>query len=77
MFISAGGIIGMTGSFGAAVAYAVAGLIVGSVMYCLCEMVTARPLTGALISYPHQFVDPALGFAVAVMYWWVFGSSSS
>jgi yeast amino acid transporter len=69
LFISAGGIIGTSGTVGAALSYAVAGLIVGSVVYCLSEMVAARPLTGALISYPHQFVEPALGFAVATVYW--------
>ena len=36
---------------------------------CLAELVSVRPVSGALIDYPHTFVDPALGFAVAVMYW--------
>ncbi|KAL6174168.1 hypothetical protein ACJQWK_00313 [Exserohilum turcicum] len=37
-------------------------------MYTLTEMVTCRPLTGALIDLPHTFLDPASGFAVAAMY---------
>ena len=49
--------------------YVYAGVIIISVMRCLAELVSVRPVSGALIDYPHTFVDPALGFAVAVMYW--------
>ncbi|KAI9751513.1 MAG: Cationic amino acid transporter 2 [Lichina confinis] len=37
-------------------------------MRSLAEMVSVRPVSGALIDYPHTFVDPALGFAVGVSY---------
>jgi len=70
LFISAGEIIAVSGSVGAIFSYLVAGLVVASTMYCLSEMVTARPLTGALITFPHHFVEPALGFAVATVYWY-------
>ena len=40
-------------------------------MRTLAELVSVRPLSGALIDYPHTFVDPALGFAVGIMYWLV------
>jgi Amino acid permease len=40
-------------------------------MRSLAEMVSVRPLSGALIDFPHTFVDPALGFAVGIMYWFV------
>jgi amino acid transporter len=32
-------------------------------------MVSVRPLSGALMDYPHTYVDEALGFAVGVTYW--------
>ncbi|KAF1995487.1 hypothetical protein P154DRAFT_580794 [Amniculicola lignicola CBS 123094] len=31
-------------------------------------MLACRPLTGALIDFPHRFLDPACGFAVAASY---------
>ena len=34
-------------------------------------MVSVRPLFSALMDYPHTFVDPALGFAVGMIYWFV------
>jgi yeast amino acid transporter len=72
MFISCGAIIGISGSVGGPLSYLVAGFIVGSVMYTISEMVACRPLTGALIDFPHTFVDPALGFAVCTVYLCVF-----
>lgn len=53
------------------IAFIGAGLIVIAVMRTFAEMVSVRPLSGALIDFPHTFVDPALGFAVGVMYWLV------
>lgn len=53
------------------ISFVVAGLIVIAVMRSLAEMVSVRPLSGALIDFPYTFVDPALGFAVGIMYWLV------
>lgn len=39
-------------------------------MRSLAEMVSVRPVAGALLDYPHNFVDEALGFAVGVTYWY-------
>ena len=68
MFISSGAIIGISGSVGGPLSYLVAGFIVGSVMYTISKMVACRPLTGALIDFPHTFCDPALGFGVCTVY---------
>jgi hypothetical protein len=38
-------------------------------MRSLAEMVSVRPVSGALMDYPSVFVDPALGFAVGCVYW--------
>lgn len=38
-------------------------------MRSLAGMASVRPVRGALMDYPHTFVDEALGFAVGVMYW--------
>jgi amino acid transporter len=40
-------------------------------MRSLAEMVSVRPISGALMNYPSVFVDPALGFAVGIAYWLV------
>ena len=68
IFITSGTLISTTGSLGAAVSYAIAGGIVACVLYTITEMVTCRPLTGALIDLPHTFLDPACGFTVAALY---------
>ena len=75
VFITSGALIATTGSLGAAISYVVAGGIVTCVMYTTTEMVTCRPLTGALIDLPHTFLDPASGFAIASVYGYVSSSS--
>ena len=71
MLITSGSIIGISGSVGGPLSYLLAGFLTACVMYTLTEMVAARPLNGALIDYPHRFVEPALGFAVCVCYLYV------
>ena len=40
-----------------------------SVMRSLAEMVSVRPVNGALMDYPDVFVDESLGFTVGIFYW--------
>ena len=61
----------MGGPAGALLAFIFAGLVIFSVMRSLAEMVSVRPVKGAIMDYPDVFVDEALGFAVGVMYWYV------
>ena len=69
LFVTSGELIGISGSAGCVIAFAFAGLIVTAVMRSLAEMVSVRPVSGALMDYPSVFVDPALGFAVGCVYW--------
>ncbi|KAL8732602.1 MAG: hypothetical protein Q9166_002575 [cf. Caloplaca sp. 2 TL-2023] len=69
IFKTSGEIIALGGPVGALLAYIFAGLVVFSVMRCLAEMVSVRPVTAPLIDFPHTFVDEALGFTVGIMYW--------
>ena len=71
LFVTAGELIPISGSAGCVIAYACAGVIVTAVMRSLAEMVSVRPISGALMHYPRVFVDPALGFAVGITYWLV------
>lgn len=47
----------MGGPVGALLAFLFASLIIFSVMRCLAEMVSVRPVQGALMSFPADFVD--------------------
>ena len=58
----------MGGPVGALIAFLFAGLIIFSVMRCLAEMASVRPVQGALMDFPSTFVDEALGYTVGVMY---------
>ncbi|KAL8810970.1 MAG: hypothetical protein Q9200_002160 [Gallowayella weberi] len=77
IFQTSGEIIALGGPVGTLLAFIFAGLVIFSVMRCLAEMVSVRPVTGPLIDFPHTFVDEALGFAVAIMYWLVHYKFSS
>lgn len=69
IYQTSGEIIALGGPVGALLAYIFAGLVIFSVMRCLAEMVSVRPVKGPLMDFPHTFVDEALGFAVGIMYW--------
>ncbi|KAL8825690.1 MAG: hypothetical protein Q9170_007697 [Blastenia crenularia] len=69
LFSTLGEIIALGGPVGALLAFVFAGLVIVSVMRCLAEMVSVRPVTAPLIDFPHTFVDEALGFSVGIMYW--------
>lgn len=70
MFQTSGQIIALGGPAGALIAFVFAGLVIVSVMRSLAEMVSVRPVKGAIMDYPDVFVDEALGFAVGVSYWY-------
>jgi amino acid permease len=72
LFIRTGSIIVLAGSLGSLLSYIVAGLMVTAVMLCLSEMVSIRSTPGAIFEYPQRYVDPALGFAVGIIYWYEF-----
>ena len=38
-------------------------------MRTLAEMVSIIPVKGAIVAYPGNFVDEALGFTVGITYW--------
>jgi yeast amino acid transporter len=54
---------------GCVLAFIFAGVIIIGVIKSLAKMVSVRPFSGALMNYPHTYVDEALGFAVGVTYW--------
>lgn len=76
LFSTSGEIIALGGPVGTLLAFVLASLVVFSVMRCLAEMVSVRPVTAPLIDFPHTFVDEALGFTVGFMYWSVHSQDS-
>ena len=68
LFSTSGQTIALGGPVGALLAFFFAGLVMVSVMRCLAEMVSVRPVKGAIMDYPGVFVDEALGFAVGLLY---------
>lgn len=69
LFLNAGEFLGLSGALGLILAYLFASLVVVAVMVCLAEMVSVRPVPGAIFEYPKLYVDPALGYAVGFIYW--------
>ncbi|KAL8704701.1 MAG: hypothetical protein Q9201_002163 [Fulgogasparrea decipioides] len=69
IFQTSSEIIALGGPVGALLAFIFAGLVIFSVMRCLAEMVSVRPVAAPLIDFPHTFVDESLGFTVGIMYW--------
>ncbi|KAH8597738.1 amino acid permease/ SLC12A domain-containing protein [Bisporella sp. PMI_857] len=68
IFVTSGELIGISGSVGCVISYICAAFIIIPVMRTIAELMAIRPTSGALMDYPHTFVDPALGFAVGVTY---------
>ena len=70
LFDSSGEVLAMGGPVGALIAFFLASLVIIAVMRCLAGMVSVRPVEGALMNFPAVFVEPALGVAVGVTYWY-------
>ena len=69
LFLSSGYTIHEAGPLGTILAYLVGAILVYAVMLCLGELSVAMPYTGAFHVYAKQFIGPATGFTVAVLYW--------
>ena len=67
LFQTSGQIVALGGPVGALLAFIFAALIVVSVMRSLAEMVSVRPVKGAILDYPDVFVDEALGFTCGLL----------
>lgn len=69
LFLSSGYTIHEAGPLGTILAYLVGAILVYAVMLCLGELSVTMPYTGAFHVYAKQFIGPATGFTVAVLYW--------
>ncbi|PWW72543.1 hypothetical protein C7212DRAFT_359950 [Tuber magnatum] len=69
------------GPFSVVFSFAWLGLVLTTMMQCLCEMTTIYPASGSFVTYAARYIDPAWGFAVGALYWacWVgaFGTEAT
>ncbi len=69
LFLASGGAIHEAGPGGALLAYSIMGVMIYFLMTSLGEMSAFMPTSGSFYTYCARFVDPALGFAMGVNYW--------
>lgn len=70
IFLASGNAISLAGPGGTLLAYLITGIIVYFLMTSLGEMAAFMPTTGSFYVYASEFVDPALGYALAWNYWY-------
>ncbi|GMK58934.1 hypothetical protein CspeluHIS016_0603760 [Cutaneotrichosporon spelunceum] len=70
LFIGSGAALATGGPVGLWIGYCLMSTMVYSMMVALGELATLFPIAGAFTHYASRFVDPALGFAVGLNYWY-------
>ncbi|KAK8850620.1 hypothetical protein IAR55_004539 [Kwoniella newhampshirensis] len=70
LFLGSGSALNSGGPVGVWLGYIFMASIVYAMMVALGEMAALYPIAGAFTHYCARFVDPALGFAVGVNYWY-------
>ncbi|CAE6462165.1 unnamed protein product [Rhizoctonia solani] len=73
LFVGSGGALAKGGPVGILLGYFIMGMVVYSVMIALGEMATLFPVSGGFMHYASRFIDPAVGFALGVNYWYCWG----
>ncbi|RMZ91362.1 hypothetical protein DV736_g1380, partial [Chaetothyriales sp. CBS 134916] len=61
----------LSGPLGALIGFAIVGWIVWALMQSVGEVTTMFPIAGGFIEHANRFVDPAFGFAIAWMYYFM------
>jgi len=69
LFLGSGKAIANGGPVGALIGYTFVGMIVGSMMYSLGEMMVYDPSAGGFIEFASRYIDPAAGFAMGWQFW--------
>ncbi|WWC72693.1 uncharacterized protein I206_106657 [Kwoniella pini CBS 10737] len=70
LFVGSGSALSTGGPVGLWLGYIFMSSIVYSMMVALGEMAALFPVAGAFTHYAARFVDPALGFATGINYWY-------
>ncbi|KAL4945256.1 hypothetical protein BDV06DRAFT_45157 [Aspergillus oleicola] len=67
-----GQILELAGPLAVPLSFFLVGLLSWAVMQCITEMLCIWPIPGALSAYVAEFVDPELGIAVGITYWFTY-----
>ncbi|KAL4951066.1 amino acid permease-domain-containing protein [Aspergillus filifer] len=67
-----GQILELAGPLAVPLCFFVVGLLSWAVMQCITELLCIWPIPGALSAYVTEFVDPELGIAVGITYWFTY-----
>ncbi|WVQ82120.1 hypothetical protein IAT38_004248 [Cryptococcus sp. DSM 104549] len=70
LFVGSGSALATGGPVGFWLAYILMSAMVYAMMVALGEMAALYPVAGAFTHYAARFVDPALGFATGINYWY-------
>lgn len=70
LFVGSGNALATGGPVGTWLGYIIMGVVVYSMMIALGEMATLFPVAGGFTHYATRFVDPAMGFALGLNYWY-------
>lgn len=66
-----GQILELGGPLSTLLAFLLPGILAWAVMQCITEMLCIWPVPGALSVYVSEFIDPELGIAIGITYWFV------
>ncbi|KAH6885938.1 putative proline-specific permease [Thelonectria olida] len=72
-----GQMLWVSGPLAMFLSFLLVGALAWAVMQCIAEMLCIWPVPGALSSYVASFIDPELGIAVGVAYWFTYAVSFS
>ena len=65
-----GQVLELGGPLSTLLAFLLPGILAWAVMQCITEMLCIWPIPGALSVYVSEFIDPELGIAVGITYWY-------
>ncbi|KAL4959993.1 amino acid permease/ SLC12A domain-containing protein [Aspergillus stella-maris] len=67
-----GQILELAGPLAVPLCFFIVGILSWAVMQCITELLCIWPIPGALSAYVTEFVDPELGIAVGITYWFTY-----
>lgn len=68
LFVGTGAAYAKAGPAGLFLAFAIVGTVMWSMMQSICELATLFPTAGSFPHWATRFIDPAVGFSLAISY---------
>lgn len=70
LYIQTGAILRLGGPWALLLSFALVAVLAWAVMQSIAEMLCIWPISGALYEFPSVFIDPEIGVAVGIAYWY-------